>query len=233
MNVLIIRPPYIDYGSTEPPRVGVPLGALGIAASIEQRGHTVRVFDALIYLNDTPDRTHVGASWERIEKEIRTFRPDIVGIVNLFSSQLENALRLPRLVRQVSPDVKIMVGGPHATVRPEDFLNTGFFDVAILGEGEIAGADVVDCYAGKKKFDDVRGIAYHAAGLLKLQPQEYIKDLDALPFPAYHLIDMEKYFQLVKRGLSSRPQDPFQRPRREITMSLYLHVLCYPPDDGI
>ncbi len=217
MKVMLIRPPYTDFSGTEPPRIGIPLGTLSIAAAMEQRGHTVKVFDALTYMDKTGDKSHFGASWNRILGEIQSFKPQVIGIANLFSTQIDKALILPKLIKEANPGVKIIIGGPHATVRPQDFLDSGNFDFVILAEGEETGPDLLDYYEGKKKLSDIKGIAYMGNGLVVNQP-EYINDLDRIPFPAYHLVNMEMYFSLVFNGFSSRPQDPFYKPRREITM---------------
>lgn len=218
MKILLIRPPYTDYEGTEPPRIGIPLGLLNIASSLEQDHHNVRIFDSLIYLDKTDDPKHFGASWERIEKEIREFVPDMIGIANLFSTQIKKALDLPILIKKINPEIKIIIGGPHATTRPKDFLDSDLFDFVIIGEGEITSKQIAEYFEGKIKISDINGVAYLEKGDMKINDAEYISDLNNIPFPAYHLIDMEKYFDLVKIGYSSRPQDPFYRPKREITM---------------
>lgn len=218
MRVLLIRPPYTDYGGTEPPRVGIPLGSLSVAAALEQHGHTVGIFDALTYMDHTDDKKHFGASWERVMAEVKSFAPDVVGIANLFSTQIEKSLLLPKLIKEMDANIKIIVGGPHATVRPQDFLSTGNFDFVILAEGEETAASLLEYLEGQRKLEDVHGIAYMHNGQMKINQPEYIKNLDSIPFPAYHLVDMKMYFSMVFRGFSSRPQDPFYKPRREITM---------------
>lgn len=218
MKIMLIRPPQIDYNTTEPPRVGIPLGMLSIASALEQKGHFVKVFDSLIYLNDSEDKKHFGASWQRIEEQIKDFLPDMIGIANLFSTQIENSLELPRRIKKINPSIKIIIGGPHATSRPNDFLQTGLFDFVIIGEGEITAQKIADYFEGKIQIDDVKGVAYISNGTTKQVASEYIKDINTLPIPAYHLVEMKKYFDLVFKGYSSRPQDPFYRPRREITI---------------
>ncbi len=217
MRVMLIRPPYTDYEGAEPPRIGIPLGMLSVASSVEQRGHTVKVFDALAYMDKAEDKRHFGASWGRIISEIGSFSPDVVGITNLFSTQLEKAFILPKMIKELGKDIKIIVGGPHATVRPQDFLSNGF-DFVILAEGEETAPAVLEYLEGKRNLSTIPGIAYIDSGGIKINKPEYINDLDKLPFPAYHLINMEMYFSMVFHGFSSRPQDPFYKPRREITM---------------
>ncbi len=217
MRVMLIRPPYTDYEGTEPPRVGIPLGTLSVAACVEKQGHAVNVFDALTYMDKTGDKKHFGASWERIEGAVREFSPDVVGIANLFSTQLEKSMALPKMIKGIGNGIKIMVGGPHATVRPQDFLSAGA-DFVIIGEGEESATALLEHLEGKKNIESVSGVAYMRNGEVKINKAQYVQNLDALPFPAYHLVDMEMYFTMVFRGFSSRPQDPFYKPRREITM---------------
>ena len=218
MRVLLIRPPYADFENVVLPRVGLPIGALSVAASIEQRGHEVMFFDSLVYMDKNPDKKHFGASWERIKREIRNFNPDIVGITNLFSNQLEKTLVLPRLVKEINPNTKIIIGGVHATVRPLDFLDSKYFDMVIIGEGEKSGPDIIDYYAGKKDIEDVKGVVYLKDGEIKTNGIEYIQDLDSLPIPAYHLVDMGMYFELAAKGYGSRQSEHFNKPKREISM---------------
>ena len=219
MKVLIIRPPQTDFENIGPIRVGLPIGALSVAASMEQKGHEVKFFDSLIYNDKNNDnKKHYGASWERIKGCVRDFNPDIVGITNLSSVQLENTLMLPKLVKEINPNIKVIVGGVHATVRPLDFLNSGYADLVIIGEGEKSGQDIVDYCDGKKTLDEVKGVVYLKDGKLKTNPIEYIQDLDSLPIPAYHLADMEKYFELAAKGYGPRQNEHFNRPKRQVSM---------------
>lgn len=214
MKVMFVRPPetYI-----KDPRVGIPIGTLSIAAVLERAGHEVNVFDSLLCRDEEDNSLHFGASWSRVESEIKIFSPDIVGIVGMFSTQAPNAISLIKLVKGIDDDIKIITGGSHATVRPKEFLDAGI-DIVIVGEGEYATLDIIEYFDGKKELKDVKGAAYYNNGRMKIAKREFIKNLDELPFPAYHLVDMNQYFQLVKEGYASRPLDIFHRPMREITM---------------
>jgi radical SAM superfamily enzyme YgiQ (UPF0313 family) len=218
MRVLFIRPPHLDLQTMEPPRVGIPLGTLSIAACVEKNGHEVKIFDSLLYRDDVGDKTHFGASFDRIGKEVCSFMPDVIGITNLFSTQMKKSLAVTEYIKSVYPKASIVVGGPHATSRPEEFLCSSSIDMVAIGEGEITFCDILDYYGGKKSIEEINGIAYMKDGKMHLQQNEYIQNLDALPYPAYHLIDMEKYFDLVMKGLGSRYSDVFYEPKREITV---------------
>jgi radical SAM superfamily enzyme YgiQ (UPF0313 family) len=218
MRILIIRPPYLDVETLGQPRVGVPVGPLSVAASLEKAGHTVAFFDSLLYQNDTEDKSHFGASFERIEGVVRGFNPDIVGVTNLFSTQMTKAFAVTELIKKIDRNIRIVVGGPHATAVPQDFLASPSIDMVVVGEGELTILDIADYYAGKKDISGVKGAAYMQAGLMKINKPEYIQNLDDLPYPAYHLVDMEGYFKLAADGYGSRPNDIFYQPMREVTI---------------
>ena len=218
MKVLFIRPPHLDLETLEPPRIGIPLGTISIAASVEKCGHHVMVFDALLYSNNLDDKTHFGASFEMIGSVVRNFAPDVIGIANLFSTQMKKALGLTEYIKSIYPHVKIVVGGPHATSRPQEFLSSPSIDIVVVGEGEVAMCEILDHIEGKKHIGEIKGIAYITDGKMVLQQPEYIQNLDTIPYPAYHLIEMEKYFDIAMRGLGSRYTDIFHKPMREITI---------------
>ena len=218
MRIFLIRPPHLDLESLPPTAVGIPLGMLSVAAYMEKQGHEVKVFDSLVYPDESEDKTHFGASMERIDKAVKDFKPDIIGITNLFSTQMKKALNVTKHIKSVYPDTKIVVGGPHATAKPEEFLSSPSIDIVVVGEGELTLANIAEYYDGRKDISEVKGIAYMKDGKMQTNKPEYIQDLDSIPYPAYHLIDVERYFEFAMKGRGSRVYDIFYEPKREITM---------------
>jgi anaerobic magnesium-protoporphyrin IX monomethyl ester cyclase len=80
-------------------------------------------------------------------------------------------------------------------VVPTEFLEEiKNVDIVAIGEGEYTMLDVAMFFEGKKKIDDILGIAHRRNGKVVLNsPRPFIEDLDELPYPAYHLVDMEQY----------------------------------------
>ncbi len=216
-RVLLLRPPYSIYEQGFEKRIGIPLGILSIAAVLEKHDVPVTVFDALVY-DDSRDPRLWGASWERIERAVRDAAPDVVGITNQFSQQRHQAVEAARRVKALDPKVQTLIGGPHASVRPGDFLETGVFDLAVVGEGEENILDVLDLLQGNRDREAVAGLAWREKGKVRVTPPRRIENLDNLPFPAYHLVDLERYFDLSVRGIGTRPADPFEPPLRDISI---------------
>jgi anaerobic magnesium-protoporphyrin IX monomethyl ester cyclase len=102
--------------------------------------------------------------------------------------------------------VPVIVSGSDATDHPEIYLRRGATAV-ILGEGEITLADLADRMLTSRPIDDVPGIANldETCAVRKSAARPFIKSLDELPFPAWDLVDVERYRALWRdrRGFYS------------------------------
>lgn len=221
-KVLLIRPPHTYFGKpakiAQMTSVGLPLGVLYIAALLEKEGHKVKIFDSLIRnttLRKIDENLYFfGASWKNIEKEIIKEKPDMIGISNQFTEQMKNAIKVAEIAKNVDKNILVVVGGNHSTVAPEDFLKHDSVDVACRGEGEYSMLDL----ANGRPLSRIDGISYKVRGKIKSnKPRKWIMNLDELPFPAYNLVNMEEYFDAVKDGMETRP-DQFVETERQISM---------------
>ena len=198
MKVLLINPPQQFYPGSDPPAGNLPLGLMYVAAVLDKAGYKAEILDA--FMTDSSflkvgDTLEVGMPYLKIREEIRRRKPDIVGIASPFTCQAENAIRVGDIAKEVNPNILTVVGGPHVTAVPVEFLEEAkSIDIAVIGEGEYTMLDIVKFFEGAKKISDVQGIAYRENGKIKqneLRP--FLEDLDELPYPAYHLVDMEQY----------------------------------------
>lgn len=203
MKVLLVNPPQTFYPGSDPPAGNLPLGLMYIAAVLDKAGYPVEILDAFItgaVFRKIGDTTIVGMPYEKIKEEIQRRKPDIVGIANPFTCQVEHAIRVGDLVKEVDPSVLTVVGGPHVPAVPVEFMEEAkSVDIAVIGEGEYAMLDIVKFFEGTKKISDVQGIVYRKNGVIvQNPPRPFIKNLDELPYPAYHLVDMEQYLSPSK-----------------------------------
>ena len=172
MKTLLINPPQTFFPGSDPPAANLPLGLLYIAAVLDKAGYNVEIFDA--FMADFPfrnigDITEVGMPYEKIKEEIERRKPDIVGIANPFTCQVEHAVRVADIVKEVDPSILTVVGGPHGTVVPVEFFEEARnVDIVVIGEGEYRMLDIVRFFEGKKKIGDVQGIAHRRDGKVVL-----------------------------------------------------------------
>jgi anaerobic magnesium-protoporphyrin IX monomethyl ester cyclase len=160
-----------------------PLGVLAVAAYAERAGFRLAVDDRAVARHDEP------------------FAPagyDVVGI-HCDSSRHHRALALAREAKAAG--AVVVLGGPHPTYVEAELLGTGVVDVIVRGEGERSFAALLGALRDGTPLDAVRGITFVWDGEIVRTPDEpVLDDLDALPFPARHLVDMTRYRGATMEG---------------------------------
>lgn len=227
MKVLLVKHPTTHFENTAPPVSGMPLGLLSIAACLKAAGHEVTIYDGIVDADEerwVPERIgtgfRMGATWEEIRGVVAAANPDLVGISNQFSSQVENAMETARAVKEVKRDIPVVIGGPHASVMPSTFFDTsGCVDFVVMGEGEETMVDLLDALQNKRDVRSVKGIAFMDGNNLVIQePRKFIADLDSIPFPAYDLIDLARYFYFNSKGRDGREAYRYPGSERSVSM---------------
>ena len=205
LEILLIRHPTTFTTGTIAESVAIPVGLLSIASYVEKKGFQVEVYDANIEfnldeLNKSSERYLIGASWQNIEKRISSKNYDVVGISNIFYAQLPDAIQTARIVKKVLPESILVIGGPHSSAAGEEILReVPEIDIAVAGEGEITFSEILEWKLGMCDIASIRGISYRKNGqVVTNQRQGLINNLDKLPMPAYHFVDIEKYFKSVE-----------------------------------
>ncbi len=202
MKVLLVRPPMeFRRGWDVAGQAPVPLALLYLGAVLERDGHEVTVFDGAI--QETPSNLefdaegvlHIGAPWAAVADAAHRTRPDVVGISSMFYTQMPQALRVARLVREALPDVPIIVGGAPVTVRPEDYLAEPAVTAAVIGEGEPVVSRLAEVLAAGRSVEGLPNVAWRDGDAVRTHEERAFVDLDALPDPAYHLVDVAPYLR--------------------------------------
>jgi magnesium-protoporphyrin IX monomethyl ester (oxidative) cyclase len=157
----------------------------------------VEIFDCLTSEVETKEGNSVtyGASSEDIKKLITEKKPDIVGISVPFTSQYRNAERVAIIAKAVNPKIITVFGGPDPSVRFKDILENNYCDYCIIGEGEETFYEFVKKVTSHSTLEGVKGLAYKDKGAIRYEPRPFNANLDALPFPAFDLVDMNLYLQ--------------------------------------
>lgn len=175
--------------------VSVPLGLGYIAAVLENLGHKVSIVDG----------NALKLSEKDIVNKVLDEKPDIIGI-SCFTYSLNRCLEIGRMIKNNNSDIKCMLGGPHFfhnDVAEKVLKENNFIDIVVTGEGEKIVPEILENLENGNKLDKVNGITYRTGNEIISNPESSpIENLDSLPFPAYHLLPMEKYlisFPFYKR----------------------------------
>ncbi len=123
-----------------------------------------------------------------------SYSPDVVGITST-TSMVPDAYRIARIAKAQSRDIKVIMGGPHATFTPEITLTESpETDYVVRGEGESIFSNLLDFFAGKKDLMDIKGASFRTGtGIFNAPPEPLIRNVDEIPEPALDLLPMKKY----------------------------------------
>jgi len=178
-KILLINTPRTALGNMKPP----PLGLLYLAGMLLKHNVDVRMIDGCVEKKGV------------VEKTIREYKPTIVGI-SCFTSGRKISLKVARLVKKIDESILVVMGGMHVTHMYQQVLeNYPYVDICVRGEGEKTFLEIVQ---GKNLFK-IDGVAFRdGKEIIVTKNREYSKNLDEIPFPAWHLVDFKKY--CVGRG---------------------------------
>lgn len=139
-------------------------------------------------------------SYEDIKNEIKSFAPDMVGIPAWTFSYLDTLITA-RIVKEVNPDIKVCLGGPHVTIYPEETLTQTAVDYVIQGEGEYAFTALVNALRDKKALANIPNLGFKENGKIYVNaPAQELKNLDGLPFPDRTLAPYKMYYSILDKA---------------------------------
>jgi anaerobic magnesium-protoporphyrin IX monomethyl ester cyclase len=179
MRVLLINP-YYPISETPSP----PLGLAYLGAALENAGVQVKILDYVVY----PYRR------DALEAVLKEFKPHVAGATAV-SMTFDHAKQILSDVKTIDPEILTVMGGPHVTFCAQETLETfANLDAVVIGEGEQTIVEFLGAVKSALNFDTVNGIAYRAGSkIMTTAKRKRVKDLDALPFPARHLIPLGRY----------------------------------------
>lgn len=193
-KILLVSPPF--YRLLGSHYNGINLGLGYISTVLNQNGFQCSIYNAdyvdseyyqdqlgLIAGYDEYKRTIANINhtiWGECVQNILNYKPDFVGF-SMFTANFPAVNNISLLLKQKSPDIKIVVGGSHVTLAKEIVLEEAeSVDFAIYGEGEYAFLELVR----GKSLEDIDGLIYRNNGKIVINKERtFIKNLDTLPFP--------------------------------------------------
>ena len=111
-----------------------------------------------------------------ITESFNKLKPKLVGINCLFSQVFPDVLEFAKLIKSISPDTKVAIGGIHPTSYPREILmNCAEIDYVAIGEGEntiIALATAIK-EENEKMLSNIKSFAFRDKdGSIKINRQQ-------------------------------------------------------------
>lgn len=161
----------------------LPLSLLTIAAWPVADGYEVVIVDGTRHTRADAHRRVVEACEGAL----------LYGTTGILGPQLLDGLACTQAVKARHPRLPAFVGGWFASVAPELHLQTGLYDAAAIGQGEITFRELVAAVDSGAPLESVAGLALWRDGaLVKTEPRA-IAGWDALLACPWHLLDADDY----------------------------------------
>jgi anaerobic magnesium-protoporphyrin IX monomethyl ester cyclase len=187
LKVILINPSYPPNVHSHPPFI--PLGLAYLGAVAEKEGHEVKVIDC------QAEKLTNDLFRQRISKE----NPDIIG-VTATTLLYKSAMQLMNIAKEVHPKAITMLGGSHGTFWDENALKEyPSLDIVVRKEGETTFIELLN-ELPNNNLADVLGITFRKKDgtVVRTPDRPFIQDLDALPFPAHHLLPLDSLKRMGK-----------------------------------
>jgi len=205
MKILLINSPIrLDAKSS-----CIPYGLATVASTLIESGFEVEIYDInALRLEKT-----------QIINDLKTKSWDLVGISGLITTYNFQKWLIPQL-KAINPGAPVISGGGLATTNSDLLFRRSNVDFTVIGEGEQTMLELCQALANGMDVVSTPGIIYRQNGHLEKNPtRDNIKNLDALPFPAWDLLPMEVYLNNPIWGDAANNSSGFRKDEN-ITRSM-------------
>ncbi|WP_347000858.1 radical SAM protein [Dehalogenimonas sp. THU2] len=201
MRILLVNPAkrfkgFLGKTRSLQPTV-LPNSLLYIGAVLEKGGHQVQIWDQQVDDRQPADF-------------LRDFDPQLVGFSVSVGGIIYEAIDQSREFKRINPDIKIVWGNVHPSMLTEQTLAEDYVDFVAIGPGEYTLLELAEHLEKSQPphLTDIKGLAFKENGQVVINPDRpFIKNLDELPDPSWHLVPMDDYWEKslnTSRGCPSK-----------------------------
>ena len=163
--------------------VNIPLSLLYIAKPLLDQGYHIQIVDS------------------RIEDFRKVDYQNILyaGISTMSGMQIYHGLEVAKHIKKQNPNAKLIWGGPHPTIIPDDVINSPYSDIVVRGEGEETLLMLTNRLAQEKSYANIQGLTFKRNGKICSTPNSTPIDLNQVGNLPYHLLKMERYPNIIDK----------------------------------
>ncbi|WP_066498928.1 B12-binding domain-containing radical SAM protein [Abyssisolibacter fermentans] len=167
------------------------IGSLILAKILKKNGYEVEIVDFayLHNIGELDSDVFENGNTAELSEYLINKKADIISFYTMANSY-HLSIDMAEYIRSNAPDIKLLFGGPQASVAAYDLMNTfPFIDLIGIGEGENSIVDIMKAFEGEKDFSKIKGICYRkGTEIITNEENGLIQDLDTLPEIDYELI---------------------------------------------
>jgi anaerobic magnesium-protoporphyrin IX monomethyl ester cyclase len=196
-DIVLLSPPSRSFNHYRP-----PMALIYLSGYLKHHGLKPKIIDITekSVIRDTNFINNIDQHTKLIESamvsEIKR-SPSMIFGITCYTPEYYEVLKLSKTIKEIYPRSKIIVGGIHPTLFPNELLsepNTPI-DYEVIGEGEETLLELVNqLISTRPHLLNVKGIAYKNSGIIIKTSLRPVRDnLDEISFPDYSQLDMDYY----------------------------------------
>jgi anaerobic magnesium-protoporphyrin IX monomethyl ester cyclase len=196
MKVLFLNPPFLKRFSrsqrspavTKSGTLYYPMWLSYAASLADNQGYDIELIDA----------PADGFDLEYVINRVRDFSPGLV-VVDTSTPSIYNDLKICERLKEVLPEVFILLVGTHVSALPEETLRqSDSIDAVAIGEYDYTVIEIAEVIRKKRDLGTVKGICYrNSAEVICNERRPFIEDLNEIPFVSTiykRFLKIENYF---------------------------------------
>lgn len=169
----------INYSQDHSEKI-LPIGILSVGSALKHAGFGVEL------VNITEKEI------DKTVEEVVAKNPSLVALSVMTGIQTKHSAEFSKKIKERST-LKVLWGGIHPSLLPEQCLSESYIDFVIVGEGEETTVELAQKLECRESLENVLGLGYKQNGEVKINPtRPLISNLDLWPMD-FSLLDIEKY----------------------------------------
>ncbi|MFC2025016.1 B12-binding domain-containing radical SAM protein [Chloroflexota bacterium] len=170
----------------------VPLNILYISAALRQAGYDTKVFELTKYLRKNSIVNPLKRILSDLSELLDYYQPDMVGF-SVMTVGYYLTREMAYVVKQKG--IKVIFGGIHPTIAPEQTITESFVDFVCVGEGETSFVNLLNSYFADEDYRHTGGIWSKDTNgeIYSNEVESLATDLDSIPFPDRDALDSRYY----------------------------------------
>lgn len=182
-HTIILTYPRISFEANYP-YSWIPFSVLAIASSLPKENYNIIIFD---------ENRKTQSDFKDLLFSVDT--PICIGFsIMTGGGQINNALELTLIAKEVHPKTVIVFGGPHVNVLPEETLRYPLVDFVLSGPGQSSFPKFIEALCGKVEFDNVPGLIGYQNGRFIRGEKNELTQLSLVPYD-FSFINIADYVQ--------------------------------------
>jgi len=159
----------------------LPMHLMALSSCLRKEGFTVEIVDEF--------------EREEEERQIKVLSKDalFLGITTMSGTPIMSGLRMAEVARESNAQIKLIWGGHHPSILPEETLKHPLVDIVVRGQGEETVVELAKALKGNKPLSGIKGITYKKNGKMIKNPDRPLEDINKYPMLDYDSLDMGRY----------------------------------------